>query len=226
MKIHQVVVEFFLRSQSAIRQSFSTNRRLGFAVVGSVIFFALLILQLVLPREQVMVTAYEQEETPVARMISMLKKEQKILQPIPSGNPTPLPTFTPTPTNTPTPTPTPTNTPTPTPTFTPTPTINKPPPPAPAEIDGYFKKYASEFSVDEGKMRKIAACESGYNSTSHNTTYDYGGMYQFSRDTWVNTRAHMGADTNPDLRFNAEEAIRTAAFKISRGGENAWKNCL
>jgi hypothetical protein len=35
----------------------------------------------------------------------------------------------------------------------------------------------------------------------------------------------MGLDTNPDLRKNAEEAIRTAAYKILNGGRGAWPNC-
>jgi hypothetical protein len=50
-------------------------------------------------------------------------------------------------------------------------------------------------------------------------------MYQFSKETWMNTRSQMGQDNNPDLRFNAEEAIKTAAFKISRGGAGAWAVC-
>lgn len=35
----------------------------------------------------------------------------------------------------------------------------------------------------------------------------------------------MNMDTNPALRFNAEEAIRTAAFRFSTDGPNAWPNC-
>jgi hypothetical protein len=35
----------------------------------------------------------------------------------------------------------------------------------------------------------------------------------------------MGLDANSDLRFNAEEAIKTAAFHISQGGQGAWPNC-
>jgi hypothetical protein len=35
----------------------------------------------------------------------------------------------------------------------------------------------------------------------------------------------MGLDSNPDLRFNADESIKTAAFKIAHGGIGAWPNC-
>jgi hypothetical protein len=171
-----------------------------------------------------------QTEEPAVLGVFRQWQRPQVRMPIPSGNPTPLPTLTPTPTNTPTPTPTPTNTPTPSPTplptSTPTPTPDLPPPPAPAEIDGFFTRYSGEYGVEEDKLRKIAACESGYNATSHNTTYDYAGMFQFSRPTWQSTRMQMGADPNPDLRFDAEQSIRTAAFKISRGGEAAWPSCL
>lgn len=196
------------------------KRRL-LAIAGIVIFSLLLLLQLFAPKKEPAHAAFIVEEK--SGIFSMFHKKEQIIMPIPSGNPTPLPTFTPTPTNTPTPTPTPTNT--PTPTLTPTPTVYVPPP-APDEIDGYFRKYASEFSAEESLMRKIAACESGYNNMSHNKTYDYAGMYQFSRETWVNTRNSMGQDSNPDLRFNAEEAIKTAAYKIAQGGQRAWANCL
>lgn len=50
-------------------------------------------------------------------------------------------------------------------------------------------------------------------------------MYQFTTETWIATRKSMGADTNPDLRYGAKEAIETAAYKIANGGVNAWANC-
>lgn len=169
------------------------------------------------------------EEPGILAMFQEWRRSFEVKSPIPSGNPTPLPTFTPTPTPTATPTPTPTNTPTPSPTplptSTPTPTPERPPQPAPQHMDEWFRRYSAEYGADEQLLRKIAACESGYNTSSHNTTYDYGGMYQFAHATWVSTRMQMGADPNPDLRFNGEEAIKTAAFKVSRGGAGAWANC-
>jgi hypothetical protein len=35
----------------------------------------------------------------------------------------------------------------------------------------------------------------------------------------------MNLDPNPELRFNPEEAIKTAAFKISTVGFSPWPNC-
>jgi len=54
---------------------------------------------------------------------------------------------------------------------------------------------------------------------------DYGGLYQFATNTWKTTRQKMNMDPHPDLRFNPEEAIRTAAFKISTVGLSPWPNC-
>ncbi len=139
-----------------------------------------------------------------------------------------IPSLTPTPTSMPTPTltPTPTNTPTPTipptPTFTPIPTLTPTPMPA-TDFEGYFDQYSAQYGVDKDQLKKIAYCESGGGTGARNG--DYGGMFQFSAQTWQNTRSQMGADTNPDLRFGAKEAIETAAFKIARGGINAWRNC-
>lgn len=141
----------------------------------------------------------------------------------------PTPTFTitpsPTPTNTPTPTltPTPTNTPSPTPTATPTPT-NTPKPLPQSDFESMFDQYSSQYGIDKNKLKKIAYCESGGNPGASNG--EYGGMFQFSVATWQGTRAQMGLDTNPDLRFGAKESIETAAFKISHGGESAWAGCL
>lgn len=128
----------------------------------------------------------------------------------------PTPTYTPTPTFTPTPTPT--NSPTPTSTLIPTQA-----PLAPVDLDALFDSWGGHYGVDKELLRKIAYCESHFNA--HATNGPYGGMYQFHPNTWQSTRTAMNLDPNPDLRFDAEESIKTAAFKISRGGVGAWPNC-
>lgn len=138
--------------------------------------------------------------------------------PTPSQTPTPTPTATPTPTPSPKPTPTPL--PTATPTVSPTPT---PLPPTSADLESWFSRYGQEFSVDRERLKKIAFCESKFNAAARSKLY--GGLFQFSESTWVTARSAMGADPNPELRFNAEEAIKTAAFKIAREGSRAWPNC-
>ena len=136
------------------------------------------------------------------------------------GNSVVLDFNSPTPTFTPTPTPTPTDTPTPTPRPTPTPT---PYPATSSDLDRWFTDSANHYSVDRSLLFKIAACETGLRTNAVN--WIYGGMFQFSPNTWSANRRLMNMDPNPDLRFNPEEAIRTAAFVLSTRGANAWPHC-
>lgn len=119
---------------------------------------------------------------------------------------------------------TPTPTPTPEPTLIPTATPTAVPAiPVVTDLETLFSKYSNEYHVAADELKKIARCESGFNSGAINGVYY--GMFQFLDRSWINIRAAMGLDTNPDLRNNAEEAIRTAAFMLSRGQQNAWPNC-
>lgn len=136
------------------------------------------------------------------------------------GNPVVLDFNTPTPTFTPTPTPTPTDTPTPTPSPSPTPT---PIPVSSEQLDAWFTQYANHYSVDRSLLWHIAACETGLRTNAIN--WIYGGMFQFSPNTWRANRELINMDPNPDLRFNPEEAIRTAAFVLSTRGAGAWPHC-
>lgn len=135
---------------------------------------------------------------------------------VPTPTPTPIPTATPTTKPTATPTPKPTTTPSPTPTPTPIPVTA-------AQLDEWFTKYSNHYSIDRQKFWNIAVCESGLRPSATNGIY--GGLFQFSPATWKSTRAAMQMDPNPDLRFNAEEAIKTAAFKTSVSGLASWPNC-
>lgn len=141
--------------------------------------------------------------------------------PSPTNRPTPsVGRFSPTPIPTPKPSPSPSPSPSPTPTPTPKPIpiiINN------EQLNSFFSKYAGEYGVDEELLKYIAECESNMNPQAVNGPY--GGLFQFTPRTWAATRQTMPADPNPALRFNPEEAIKTAAFKISRGGIGAWPNC-
>jgi hypothetical protein len=127
---------------------------------------------------------------------------------------TPTPTFTPTPSPTPSPKPTPTPSPSPTPT---------PIPVTSGQLDTWFTQYANHYSVDRSLLWRIAVCESGLKPGA--TNWIYGGMFQFSPNTWIANRKTMGLDTNPDLRFHPEESIKTAAFLLSTRGPGAWPSC-
>jgi len=142
------------------------------------------------------------------------------------------PTLTPTITITPAPSPTiePTILPEPslTPTNIPSPALSTTPIPELLQVtndqlDKWFTDYSNHFSIDRSMLYKIAVCESKLNPNAKNG--DYGGLFQFTESTWQSTRRVMNLDPNPDLRFNPEEAIKTASFKISTDGTFPWKNC-
>ncbi|MBI5044888.1 MAG: transglycosylase SLT domain-containing protein [Candidatus Levybacteria bacterium] len=152
---------------------------------------------------------YPAKQTPIASPLPVTKAP---IVKTPSITPTPLPTATPTPLPTATPTPT-------LPPPTPPPTL----PPTPQELEQLFDNYSQQFGVDKELLKRIANCESGFNPNAQ--SLDYGGMFQFSSQSWSRTRNAMGQDANTNLRFNSEEAIKTAAFKISQGGVGAWPNC-
>lgn len=166
---------------------------------------------------------------PLVMVFFSFQNARHVIQPIiaptptPTAIPTPTPSPTPTPTPSPTPTPTPKPTATPTPTLSPTPTPSKVPQPMAQDLDGWFTTYSNQYHIDRQKLWKIAACESNLNTNARNG--DYGGLYQFAAQTWQTTRTAMGLDTNPDLRFNPQESIRTAAYKMSVAGFGSWPNC-
>jgi soluble lytic murein transglycosylase-like protein len=128
--------------------------------------------------------------------------------PLATAIPTPLPTSTPTPTPIPTAMPTP----------TPLPVI------APGELDSLFTKYAQAYQVDAELIKRIAQCESKFNTQAENGPY--AGLFQFLDQTWTGVRTRMGENPDVELRKNTEEAIKTAAYHIARGGKRAWANCL
>lgn len=94
---------------------------------------------------------------------------------------------------------------------------------APNEVQILIEKYALEYKVNKDMMVHIARCESNFRANAINGPY--AGVYQFLASTWKSNRAAMGKDTNPELRFNADEAVKTAAFKMSRDGFSAWPVC-
>ena len=141
--------------------------------------------------------------------------------PTPSFSASPRLSYTAKPTMIPTPKPSlkpiPLPTPTPSPSLSPSPVTGQ-------QLDNWFTAYSNHYSIDPTKLRMIAICESNLNSAVQNG--DYAGLYQFSSGTWRSTRAAMNMDPDPQLRFNPEEAIKTAAFKISTVGLSAWPNCV
>lgn len=77
--------------------------------------------------------------------------------------------------------------------------------------------------MDPNVLRHVALCESTFKPEARH--YIYAGLYQFDTRTWKVYRQKMGEDTDPDLRYNAEEAVQTAAFALSLGQLRLWPNC-
>lgn len=93
----------------------------------------------------------------------------------------------------------------------------------PDEVRLTIEKYANEYGVNKEIMLIIAKCESGFKANATNGSF--GGIYQFLTTTWVSNRKAMGLDPDPNLRFNADEAVKTAAFKMAKDGFGAWPAC-
>lgn len=117
---------------------------------------------------------------------------------------------------------------TPTPSLTPKPTKTPTPSPKPSfvpigTLDELIVRYANKESVDPALLKKIAACESGLNAQAVNGPY--AGLYQFTQGSWETLRNRMNLDASTQLRFDPEEAVRTAAYKLALNGRAAWPNC-
>lgn len=136
---------------------------------------------------------------------------------IPTPTNTPAPTLTPTPFTTATPTPTQIATPTP----YPQPKANDAY--AAEQINQFFDQFATQYAIDPHVLRHIAQCESGLNPHAQNLSY--GGLFQFSPGSWETFRNLLGKDTNANLRFDAKEAIETAAYALHVGRGAIWPTC-
>lgn len=97
------------------------------------------------------------------------------------------------------------------------------PVPTMAEFDQMFEAYGNYYNVPPSQLRHLALCETRFRPWVSNG--QHGGLYQYNPRTWSATRERMGLDPNPDLRFDAQEAIKTTAYKISREGSGAWVVC-
>ncbi|MBI4057913.1 lytic transglycosylase domain-containing protein [Candidatus Microgenomates bacterium] len=148
---------------------------------------------------------------------SNAKESPEVLAESTKVTPSPPPAATATPEPAPDPTPSWSPTPKPTPTPLPVPTFSS------QEINGFIDRFAGQYAVDPNVLRHIAVCESGFNPAAYNI--GYAGLYQFGSITWKNFRIAIGEDPEAQLRFNAEEAVQTAAYALSQGKSHIWPNC-
>lgn len=86
-----------------------------------------------------------------------------------------------------------------------------------------INQYAGEKGVSADVIRHLAICESGFNPNAKNGIY--AGMFQYDAPTWSSFRKIMGEDADPDLRYNAKEAVRTTVYLVSLNKLYLWPNC-
>ncbi len=91
------------------------------------------------------------------------------------------------------------------------------------DINNFINAYSDHYSVDPNVLRHMAICESGFNPQAKN--WIYAGLFQFDKNTWISYRRKLGLNADPDLRYNAQEAVRTTAFALSLGARGLWPNC-
>ena len=96
---------------------------------------------------------------------------------------------------------------------------------APENLEAKIRQYAAEYGANPEVMILIAKCESGFNNNAISPSGAYKGMYQFVASTWQSNRRAMGLSEDLNLMYDAEEAIKTAAFKMGRDGYGAWPVC-
>lgn len=89
-------------------------------------------------------------------------------------------------------------------------------------IDGMIEFYASKYKVDADEMRCTIKNESGFRKQAKNGTSTASGLGQYIIGTWKSWRTKMGENADPDLRFDAEESIKTMAWAFSRGYQPHW----
>ena len=91
---------------------------------------------------------------------------------------------------------------------------------AKSEVEKLIVKY---FGDDAEMALKIAKCESGFNEKAKNKTSTASGVFQIIKGTWISNRKAMGLSTDLDLRFDAEENIKTAKYLFGRRGWGPWE---
>lgn len=85
-------------------------------------------------------------------------------------------------------------------------------------------KYSSEYGLDVNVVRYLVLCESGLRSNA--TNGKYVGLFQYDERTWKTIRTEMKLDVDVELRYSAEEAVKTTTYALSKGKTKLWPNCV
>lgn len=90
-------------------------------------------------------------------------------------------------------------------------------------IENIVNFYAKKYDVSAKDMLCTLKHESGYRKYAQNGQSTATGIAQILIGTWKGWRKEMHEDQNPNLRFDADESIKTMAWAFSKGKQNAWE---
>lgn len=85
-------------------------------------------------------------------------------------------------------------------------------------IESVIRSAAAEFGVSGDRMVRVARCESTLNPSAKNGKY--GGLYQFSDQTWVWFAGMSGIGGS---KWDASSAARMAAWAFANGYASHWE---
>lgn len=89
--------------------------------------------------------------------------------------------------------------------------------------EGLINYYAQEYKINADELRCILKNESGFRKAATNGTSSASGMGQFINSTWISWRKEMGENPDLNLRFDADEMIKTTSFGLSKGRQSHWE---
>ena len=93
------------------------------------------------------------------------------------------------------------------------------------ELDAMMKRFEGQFALEKDVLKNIAKCVSDYNPNLFDDSRI--GLFQFQEPTWIELREKLGEETDPNLRFFAEEATQTAGYVLANDldPDGIWGDC-
>lgn len=89
--------------------------------------------------------------------------------------------------------------------------------------EGLITFYADKYKTNREELKCVLKNESGLRKAATNGTSSASGMGQFIKSTWISWRTEMHEDPDLNLRFDADEMIKTTAFGLSKGRQTHWE---
>jgi hypothetical protein len=94
------------------------------------------------------------------------------------------------------------------------------------EVDRSIAESATEFDVNDTKLRKIVRCESRFNPQADSGSYK--GLFQQASGYWSKRVADFNRHRDPDVAgqiYSPFDNARVSARMIADGLHGHWPNC-